>query len=264
MIKKRYRGKVVLITGASRGIGRATAFDFAREGGTVVLTGLESDAEMLASAAERCAPMTQTATYYLDVRDDERADEVIKDVVHRFGKIDVMVNNAGIASIGSFVKIDPKKSRAMIDVNVFGTVNMIHAVLPVMLRQKHGKIINIASVLGRRGVPMIAVYGATKAAIVGLSETLRAELHGTGVDVISILPNAANTDLVRPILHLMKGAEKVLPEPEDIALAVVDAADGPAREIYLDAMSRMVMVVNRIAPAFVDKMLARIRPLAEE
>lgn len=186
--------RVALITGTSSGIGYQAALALAREGYHVAATMRNLAArDRLLNAAQQMGVADRLEVYRLDVTDAEAATRVVAAVTDRWGRIDLLVNNAGMA-VGGFVEeVDLEAWQEQFAVNVWGLLAVTKAVLPVMRRQKSGRIINISSVAGRFGFPALAPYAASKFAVEGLSEALRLELLPFGIQVVLIEPGAFRT-----------------------------------------------------------------------
>lgn len=180
----------VAITGGARGIGLATARLFAARGATVVIGDVDHD------LANTVAAGFGGYAYPLDVRDRESFAAFLAAAEAAAGPVDVLVNNAGVAPAGAFATADPTLLDLTIDVNLRGAVNGMRLVLPGMLARGRGLVVNVASLAGRVPLPGAATYGATKHALVGLSAAVRAELAGSGVTVLAVLPTFARTELV--------------------------------------------------------------------
>lgn len=205
-------GKVVAITGGARGIGAATAHALADAGATIALGDLDADL-----AAKTASPYNGLGVE-LDVTSQESFTGFLDQVEERFGRVDVLVNNAGIMVIGYHLKVPLEDQLRQIDVNLRGVIIGSHTVAPRMAAAGGGHIINIASLAGRVPVMGGVVYSATKAAVISYSDALDAELTGTGVRVTSVLPTFTQTALI-------DGTEApsmspAIP-PEDVARAVV-------------------------------------------
>jgi NAD(P)-dependent dehydrogenase (short-subunit alcohol dehydrogenase family) len=179
--------KTVLITGASSGIGEATAKGLLAAGHTVYAGARRVDRmQKLAAAGARLLA--------LDVTDDASMTAAVETVLRDAGRIDVLVSNAGYGSYGALEDVSPEEARRQFDVNVFGLARLIQLVLPSMRAQRSGRIVNVSSIGGRFGEPFGAWYHATKFAVEGLSDSLRMELHPFGVDVVVIEPGAILTE----------------------------------------------------------------------
>jgi NAD(P)-dependent dehydrogenase (short-subunit alcohol dehydrogenase family) len=179
--------KTVLITGASSGIGEATAKGLLAAGHTVYAGARRVDRmQKLAAAGARLLA--------LDVTDDASMTAAVETVLRDAGRIDVLVSNAGYGSYGALEDVSPEEARRQFDVNVFGLARLIQLVLPLMRAQRSGRIVNVSSIGGRFGEPFGAWYHATKFAVEGLSDSLRMELHPFGVDVVVIEPGAILTE----------------------------------------------------------------------
>lgn len=184
-------GKVVAITGGGRGIGAETARQLVAAGARVGLGDLDPEiAEELAQELGSNAVATR-----LDVRDPESFDAFLDLVEGTFGPIDVLLNNAGIMLVGDFTKEDQRSTDLMIDVNLRGVLNGCRAVLPKFKQRSSGHIINVASMAGKVGIANLVTYVATKHAVVGASDALRAELRNDGIQVSILMPNVVNTEL---------------------------------------------------------------------
>lgn len=177
---------VVLITGCSSGIGRATAHRFLEEGWRVWATARDpDDVAGLARAGCRSAA--------LDVTDDEQVERVVERVVDRDGRIDCLVNNAGFGQAGAVEEVPVERLRVQFDVNVFGPVRLVQAVLPHMRTAESGTVVNVSSLLGRVVYPTRGAYAGSKHALEALSDALRMEVAGFGVDVVVVEPGAVST-----------------------------------------------------------------------
>ncbi|TJZ81534.1 SDR family oxidoreductase [Rhodococcus oryzae] len=207
-------GAVVLITGAGRGIGRATAHAMAARGAKVAVADLDR-----AAADEVAAEIGSAArAYTLDVRTRPSWDACVAAVTDENGPIDVLVGNAGVMPVAAFLDEPDEIGETTIDVNVWGLIHGMRAVAPAMVARGRGHIVNVASLAGKIAIPGLAVYNASKFAAVGLSSTARLEFAEAGVSVSTVLPSAVRTTLTSG-LPLGKGLPTV--DPEDIAAAVV-------------------------------------------
>ncbi|WP_370966917.1 SDR family oxidoreductase [Amycolatopsis sp. cg9] len=197
------RGAVVAITGGARGIGRATAAEFAARGATVCVGDLDI--------------VPGTHSFPLDVTVRESFDAFTAGVTSRFGPIDVLVNNAGVMPLGDFLEEPDAVGRTTLDVNVLGLVHGLRAVLPGMIARGRGHVVNVASMAGKIPLPGMAVYNASKFAALGLTAAVRREYAATGVSVSAVLPSAVRTELSSGVR--LGGALPTV-DPEDVAKAI--------------------------------------------
>lgn len=215
--------RTILITGASSGIGRATAELFARKGWNVAATMRHPEtAEFAADAGGKIR------TFRLDVTDEASIAQAVGDVVAAFGRIDVLVNNAGYGLVGVFEAMSSEQVRRQVETNVIGVMNVTRAVLPVMRAQRAGHIVSVASVAGRISLPLYTLYCATKWAVEGFTEALSYEARHFGIKVRIIEPGPIATDFMTRSL---------------------DVADGPARAAYAEFESR---VMEQLTLEFTD------------
>lgn len=182
--------KTVLITGASRGIGAATAEIFAENGYTVIIN-YNSSSEK----AEALAEKTGGTAVKADVSDAAETERMVNEVIEKYGKIDVLVNNAGISVTGLFDLVSDDDAKRIFDINVFGTLNCTKKVIPHMLKRKYGKIINVSSMWGQTGGSCEVHYSATKAAVIGFTKALAKEVGTAGINVNCVAPGMVMTDM---------------------------------------------------------------------
>ena len=182
--------KTVLITGASRGIGAACAELFAENGYNVIINYTRSSEK-----AEALAAKTGGTAIRCDVSDPASVEKMVSDIIDKYGKIDVLVNNAGISVTGVFDLVSDEDAKRIFDVNVFGTLNCTKKVIPYMLKRKYGKIINISSMWGQTGGSCEVHYSAPKAAIIGFSKALAKEVGASGINVNCVAPGMIMTDM---------------------------------------------------------------------
>ncbi len=184
------KSKVILITGASRGLGKIWAEAFLKRGDKVIATARNIDSlkELKAEYGEAMLPLQ------LNVNDREQCFAVVKQANEHFGAIDILINNAGYGLFGAIEETSEQEARDQFDTNVFGLLWMTQAIIPVMREQGHGHIIQISSLLGIVSGPVLGIYNASKWAIEALSESLAAEVKGFGINVSIVEPNAFGTD----------------------------------------------------------------------
>lgn len=216
-------GKVALITGATRGIGRAIALKFASEGADVAFTYRSQTEAAIALTEDIEAMGVKAKGYQSDAADFAAAHEIVDDVKVIFGHIDILVNNAGITKDGLMMRMDEQQWDAIIDTNLKSAYNFIHACTPVMARQRSGSIINMTSVVGISGNAGQCNYAASKAGLIGLAKSIAKEMGPRGVRANCIAPGFIDTDMTSAIPEDMrKEWEKQIPlrrggTPEDVA-----------------------------------------------
>ena len=182
--------KTVLVTGASRGIGAACAEIFAENGYNVIINYNNSSEK-----AEALAEKTGGLACKCDVSDPAATGKMVEDIIEKYGKIDVLVNNAGISVTGVFDLVSDEDAKRLFDINVFGTLNCSKKVLPYMLKRKYGKIINISSMWGQTGASCEVHNSAAKAAIIGFTKALAKEVGASGINVNCVAPGMIMTDM---------------------------------------------------------------------
>ena len=190
---KLLEGKVALITGASRGIGKGIALKFAQEGADIAFTDLNRDENMEATERELEALGVKAKGYASNAADFAQTEEVVAKVKEDFGHIDVLVNNAGITKDGLMMRMSEGQWDAVINVNLKSAFNFIHAVLPIMMRQRSGSIINMASVVGVHGNAGQANYAASKAGLIALAKSIGQEVGSRGIRANAIAPGFIET-----------------------------------------------------------------------
>ena len=243
-------GRVVAITGAARGIGRATAVALVGEGATVAIGDIDLD--VAERTAEEIGP--GAAAFALDVTDRASFERFLERVEARFGAVDALVNNAGIMPLGPFVDEDDATARRMIDINVHGVMLGMKLALPRFVARGEGHLINIASAAGKAPYPGGATYCGTKHFVVGVSETVRGELRGTGVDVSVVMPVVVDTELASGL-----GTARGIPlvQPEDVAAAIVETLRRPRFDVYVPRSIGPLTALSAITPRRLREFMMR-------
>ncbi len=253
--------QVVVITGAASGIGHVTACRFADKGARVVVgaRSMESINELAHAIRQAGKEALAVPT---DVSDPEQVEHLARTAVDSFGRIDTWVNNAGITEYATFDKMTEEEFRRIIDVNFMGTVHGTRAALPIMRAQGGGTIINIASIAGKRALPLQSAYSASKYAIIGFSEALRSELVHTGdqITISTICPPSINTPLFDHALTKEGYVPKPLPpvyDPERVAQVILNCAVNPKREVVITAMGKGLVLLNQLMPGMMDRFFGK-------
>jgi NADP-dependent 3-hydroxy acid dehydrogenase YdfG len=234
--------KVVIVTGASAGIGEATARFFAAAGAKVVLVARSPD--KLTALAEELGRLGQTAwPVPADMRDRSAVDRMVEQAFQRYGRIDILINNAGQAAAGTVAEVRPDDFRSILELNVFGVLYAIQAVVPIMRQGGGGVILNVSSMVSKMRIPGLAAYAATKAALNMLSETARDELAADHIRVITVYPKLTATDFGKNSLGnrgLRQGQRagaaggQVPDSPELVAEKILLAAQAEPAEQYME------------------------------
>ena len=217
------KDKVAIVTGAGRGIGRAIALKYAQEGANVVITDLKIDETVEAFIEELKGLGVKAKAYASNAANFDDAHKLIEEVLADFGRVDVLVNNTGITRDGLMMRMTEEQWDLVINVNLKSAFNLIHAVTPVMLKQKSGSIINMASVVGVSGNAGQTNYSASKAGMIGLAKSIAKELGSRGVRANAIAPGFIITDMTHALSdEVRKQWEAQIPlrrggTPEDVA-----------------------------------------------
>jgi 3-oxoacyl-[acyl-carrier protein] reductase len=220
----RLDGQVALVTGASKGFGRATALLFAQEGADVVVNYRSSREEAARLVADVESLGRRCMAVQADVSDEEQARRLVESAANAFGRIDVLVNNAGVMEVKPFADQAPAAWKAMIGVNVFGSLYVTKAVLPLMIKQRRGSIINLASQLGHVGGENFAVYSGTKGFVLAYTKSLAREVGPYGIRVNSVCPGSIVTDMNLSIFPPDRQAQKAKELPLRHMGAPIDVA----------------------------------------
>ncbi len=226
--KMNLAGKVALVTGGTKGIGRAIANALNREGATVVISARKQTEIDLAINELNKARPNSSKGFTCDVRDYEQVGKLFGLIVSEFGGLDLLVNNAGVGIFNTVEAMTPDEFRAVLETNLFGVFYCCHEALPLMRQRGGGYIINISSLAGANPHPRMAAYNASKFGLNGFSEALMQEVRHDGIKVSYIMPGSVNTEF---------GGDNPSPEqswqlqPDDIALAVIDLLHHPDRSL---------------------------------
>ena len=218
--------KCAIVTGASRGIGRAIAKKLASLGANIVLNYRSNDEEALKVKEELLSYGVDVFLYKCDISDFNAVEEMIKASKEKFGKVDIMINNAGITKDTLLLRMKEEDFDKVIEVNLKGVFNCLKAITPVMIRQKCGKIVNLSSVVGLVGNAGQVNYAASKAGVIGMTKSLAKEVGSRGITVNAVAPGFIDTDMTEVLGEKFKEeAKKSIPlkrlgKPEDVAGAV--------------------------------------------
>ncbi|MCL4269978.1 MAG: SDR family oxidoreductase [Anaerolineales bacterium] len=250
------KGKVVIVTGASSGIGEAAAREFGREGAKVVLAARRVD-KLEALAKEIEALGSQTLVVQADLSKLEDIQKMVSNTLQTYGRIDVLVNNAGFGRLDWLENLDPAEDiQAQIDVNVMGVIQTTRQVLPVMIQQRSGSIINMCSMAGLVGTPTYTIYAASKHAVHGFSEALRREVKPWGIDVSLIYPGGVVTEFSQHA-GIKRKTNATTPKfmlltAEQVGKAVVKLVRRPRRMWIIPWLWSVTVFLNRFLPDVVD------------
>ncbi len=251
--------RVVAISGASSGIGRAIALRLARDGSSIAICArrtsrLEQVAEEIRHAGG------EALTVVADVRHEQDMQRFVDTTVGRFGRLDAAICNAGFGIYGTIEHVTGEHVREMVDVNFLGSYYLARAALPVFRRQASGHLIFVSSIVGQRGIPYMGGYAATKFAQTGLAECLRAELLDTPIKVSVVFPISTETEFFSVMKERSGHATRASgprQEPAVVADAIAWGLEHPTPEIYPHRLSRWLAIINAIAPGFTDKIVRR-------
>jgi dehydrogenase/reductase SDR family protein 7B len=250
------KDKVVIITGASSGIGKACALVFARAGAKVVICSRRHD--QLSHWAVELLKHTEVLTVTADVSKEADCKRLIEGAVKRFGRIDVLINNAGVSMRALFNEVDLDVIRQLMDTNFWGTIYCTKYALPSLLVNK-GSVVGISSIAGKKGLPGRTGYSASKFAMEGFLQALRTENLKKDLHVLVVSPGFTASD-IRKVSLTKDGSvqgesprdEKSMMQPEEVAQKIYDAVVHRRRDLILGAQGRLTVFLNKFFPAFMD------------
>ncbi|VTR98112.1 short-chain dehydrogenase reductase sdr : Oxidoreductase, short-chain dehydrogenase/reductase family protein OS=uncultured planctomycete GN=HGMM_F13D05C11 PE=3 SV=1: adh_short [Gemmata massiliana] len=254
MARRNLNGLRVLVTGASQGIGRALVLEAAKRGCKVLAAARSQPLlDELAAEARKANGVVQTVV--ADVTKPEDRAAMVAAATQHFGGMDVLINNAGIGATGHFMDSEPEVLRQIFETNFFGLTETTRALLPLLKQGTTPAIVNISSVVGKRALPARSLYSASKFAVMGFSEAIRAELAKDKIDVIVVSPGLTQTNFSKNMLE--QKAKMQLDHlrgmtSEEVAVATLKAVERGSLDVTLTLKGKMLVLVNRFAPWIVD------------
>ena len=255
VVKQTLKGKVAVVTGASGGIGEATARELASRGAVVVLAA--RDAEKLeALEREISASGERVLAVKTNVSNRGSVEALVGETVEAFGTLDILVNNAGLGLSGRVAELRLEDLRHVFEINTLGPLNCVQTALPHMRRG--GRIINVSSVVGRRSIPKVGGYCATKFALNALSDSLRVEIADRGISVTSVYPGTTRTafrENSRRTTDEKRGWRPRGVVPEKVAKRIADAAERGPRDVYIRPFDRLFIAGTMLFPGLADRVL---------
>ncbi len=257
-MKRELKGLRAIVTGASSGIGREVAVELARQQVLVVAVARRED--RLRELASRIAALNgRMETIPGDITDPEVRRRAIDVIAAKFGGLDLLVNNAGVGAMGLFADADPERVRRIMEVNFFALVEMTRLALPLLKVGRSPMIVNVSSILGHRGVPHNSEYSASKFAVHGFSESIRAEFAPLGIDVLVVSPGTTETEFFDRVLE--HTSKPNWPEHKPVSAALVARETARAirlgrHEIIPYRWGRVLCWLNRLSPGLVDRLMA--------
>jgi len=254
-MERALRGKVAVVTGASSGIGEATASELASRGASVVLASRATD-KLEALQREISSSGGLALAVETDVSDRGSVEAMVGRIVGEFGSLDILVNNAGLGLSGRIAEVRAEDVRHVFEVNAIGPLNCIQAALPHM--GEGGRIINVSSVVGRRAIPKVGAYCASKSALGALSDALRVEVADKGVTVTSVYPGTTRTSFrenSRRTRDEKRGWRPKGVTPDKVAQKIADAAERGPRDVYVTLPDRLFVAGVTLFPGLADRVL---------
>ncbi|MGF7047108.1 short-subunit dehydrogenase [Paenibacillus sp. DS2015] len=251
------KDKVIVITGASSGIGALTAKLLSKQGAIPILIARSQD--KLEAVANQLSG--QYGLMVMDVTKQDQVQQVMKDIIHKYGRIDVLLNNAGYGKFESIVDMPAEHYNDMMDVNYMGTVRCTKAVLSHMLDRGGGHIVNVASIAAKIGTAKSTAYTATKHAVYGFSNSLRQELRGTGITVSTVNPGPIDTpffELADPTGGYVNNIRWFMMKPDLVARKMVKLMEKKQEEINLPWLAAVGIGLYQLCPRFADKLTYRM------
>lgn len=255
------QGTTALVTGASRGIGRAIALELGQQGVKRLLLVARDAARLAEVATEISALGVEVVTLPLDLTQPVEVNIAIAQAWRDHGPIHLLVNCAGVAHQALFLQSQLRNVQEEIAINLIGMYTITHLVARRMAAQREGRIVNVSSLMGKVAAPTMATYSATKFAILGFTQALRGELAAHNIRVIALLPSLTTTDMVQEFQWF----RWVVPmTPQQVATALVAGLHKESLEIFVGWQSHLAVWCNRIAPLLLEKVLLMAAPLSKE
>ena len=254
-----FKNKVVLITGASSGIGKQTAIEFAKLGSSIILVARRKNKlEQVENELKQFN--VNTLVCACDVSKKDQVEELSKIVLQKFDSIDILVNNAGFAIYGSVSDLSIDEIESQMETNYFGMIYCVKNFLPLMLKKKSGHIVNVASVGASFSVPGVSSYCATKFAMLGFSEGLKHELYGTGVGLTVVSPIMVRTPLFEhpSFTNFSKFSTGVSLSSETVAKTIIKASNSSRLEIVVPSVARAAIWFKQTFPFLINPIIGRI------
>jgi len=258
-MRRQIRDSRAIVTGASSGIGREIARQLAHHGAAVVLTARRQQ-RLEHLAAEIISQGGRAEVVAGDLADPQTRQAVIDCAKQCYGGLDILVNNAGLGGVGLFEHADCHRLRRIMEVNFFAAVEMIRLALPLLKQGRNPIVVNVASILGHRGIPYCTEYCASKFALRGFSESLRAELSLHNIDVLVVSPGTTETEFFDSVIH--RTAEPPWPKhkpasPARVAACTISAIQRGRHEIIPYFWGHALVWLNRLFPRFIDRLMTR-------
>lgn len=257
---RRKQSPVAVITGASSGIGRATAVEFSKRGISVLLASRRKHA--LNEVADECKAFgVEALAVVTDVSDEDAVRNLAHQAFRKFGRLDIWVNNAVVGLYGDFEHVPSSDFRSVIETSFFGYVNGARAALPYFRRQGHGVLVNVASVLGTFSIPHMSSYVAAKHAIVGFSDALRLELRGSGIRVCTVLPFSIDTPFYHNAANYTRREIRPVPpvyQAIKVAVAIANAVESGRESVFVPAIASGISVARAMWPGLTSLVAAFI------
>ena len=258
------RDKIIWITGASSGIGEALAYVCANEGAKLILSARREDE--LKRVAGNCKTDPENIFILpLDLENSTIIEEKVNQVITKFGRVDVLINNGGLGQRGKAVNTKSEVDRRIMEINFFGTINLSKAVAQIMQKQKSGKIVVVTSIMGKYGLPLYTTYSASKHALYGYFESLRQELYADNVKVLIVSPGFINTDVSTKLLTengleygIKSEAQNKGMSAMNCAKGIVDAIKGNSNHKYIGGYELFSVFVKQFFPKIFYKLMRKM------
>lgn len=266
---KAFKDKTVWITGASSGIGEALSYEFARQGANVILSARrESALERVKTQCSTYTDVSKVQILPIDVKESSTFPEKVQKAMSFYNAIDILLNNAGISQRGGALETEVWVEKEIFEVNYFGTVALTRAVLPKMLERRSGSVVCVSSIAAMVATPLRSTYAASKHALHGYYDALRAELKGTGVNVTIVAPGYVRTDISKNALKVDGNPQKTMDRktndgmaPEKCAMQIVEAVKRKKIEAHIGGMEKYAVYIRALFPTLAAWMVARIKPV---